>query len=40
LLNILDRTICKHGCDPNIYAEFTDVIPKKAWWWQGRGGNM
>jgi len=23
-----------------MYAAFTDLIRKKAWWWPGKGRNM
>jgi len=23
-----------------MYATFTDLIPKKTWWWSGKGRNM
>jgi len=34
------KTNCKHIWDPSMYAAFTDLILKKAWWWPDKGWNM
>ena len=30
LLDIFDKTNCKHSWDPSMYSAFVDLIPKKA----------
>jgi len=37
LLDILRFRYCKHSWDPNMYAAFTDLIPRKARWWPYKG---